>query len=203
MAATDCRRPRLSFVLQDCKISIADDDPARLGKMMRYEAFNKAMQIVPKVISSVESALVSNPGGIVFIVDDTDAPERYDKEDVRCSLPHLLRESEHVVCMRQVLVTKCTKPVGAIVQRMTAAYVHKPVYAAMSTDSATARAARAAVLAGVIDLGGLQAAWEERFMVISDDGEYGMQSYTRAKRWTLKVSAAAPEQNGIKRLKVA
>ena len=55
----------------------------------------------------------------------------------------------------------------------------------------------------VIDLGGLQAAWEERFMVISDDGEYGMQSYTRAKRWTLKVSAAAPEQNGIKRLKVA
>lgn len=151
--------------------------------MMRYEAFNKAMQIVPKVISSVESALVSNPGGIVFIVDDTDAPERYDKEDV--------------------LVTKCTKPVGAIVQRMTAAYVHKPVYAAMSTDSATARAARAAVLAGVIDLGGLQAAWEERFMVISDDGEYGMQSYTRAKRWTLKVSAAAPEQNGIKRLKVA
>jgi len=154
----------------DFKMVIREDDPQRIGKIMKYQTYQHAMKMVPKAVQVVEHKLIEggsfnsgpahNGSQMAFIVDARGPPAGYDVDDL------LLK--------RFPLYPAVCRFHGYFISRESGnkdSISLRAVHTALGGDGSVCRAARRAVATQVSALGGIRAEWSKMDLVMFR-GEY-------------------------------
>ena len=187
----------------DFEMVIREDDPQRVGKIMKYKAYRHTMKMVQKAVQVVEYKLTKDAeeypahhgSQMTFIVD---AHSDYDEGNLL-----LKRYPEYpAVCrFKGYYISRESGNKESISNRQ--------VHAALGGDGSVCRAARRAVAAQVSALGGVKADWS-RESLVTFLGEFSELETANYYVLTVKATNDTEEESdgnyvnlGIKRLRTS